>query len=203
MVFDIPEDTLTYFISERSGQGHEHRFRKGDAHEFFYNGLVVTQERAQVLNLGTEAQFNCQFEKKAYVKIAEIRLHGIQQKHLPFAPFIKPRLGYTFLHNTIEHLAEEHRHGVLVEIVADAHQGAAYRKIPDRKQTGLAGIRDISLENIQRQKQRHHLLVHGTDDKALSSIFLAQSMKDYGILTELSSVKKYQGRAACHIYLRL
>jgi hypothetical protein len=28
-------------------------------------------------------------------------------------------------------------------------------------------------------------------------------MKDYGILTELSSVKKYQGRAACHIYLRL
>ena len=72
MVFDIPEDTLTYFISERSGQGHEHRFRKGDAHEFFYNGLIITQEGPQIINFGTESQFNCQFEKKTYVEITEI-----------------------------------------------------------------------------------------------------------------------------------
>ena len=78
MVFDIPEDILTDFVSESSGHWHEHRFRKGGAHEFFYKGMIIAEEWSEILTGRAEAQSHGKLEKEADMKVAEIRFYGIQ-----------------------------------------------------------------------------------------------------------------------------
>ena len=160
MVFDIPEDILTDFVSESSGHWHEHRFRKGGAHEFFYKGMIIAKERPEIITGRAEAQSHGKLKKEADMEVAEIRFYGIQQEYLPFAPLIKTGFSATLLHNTIQDLAQEHRHRVLVQVVTDAHKGTAYRQVPDRKEIGLTGIHNISLKDIERQKKGHDLLVY-------------------------------------------
>ena len=72
MVFDIPEDILTDFVSESSGHWYEHRFRKGGAHKFFYKGVIITEKRPEVLAGRAEAESNCEFQEETDMKIAEI-----------------------------------------------------------------------------------------------------------------------------------
>ena len=101
MVFNIPEDILTDFVSESSGHWYEHRFRKGGAHEFFYKGMIVSQEGSEIFAARTEAERNGELQEKAYVEIAEIRFYGIQKHDLLFTPFIKTLLCCTFLYDAI------------------------------------------------------------------------------------------------------
>ena len=134
MVFDIPEDILTDFVSESSGHWYEHRFRKGDAHKFFYKRMIIAKERPEIITGRAEAQSDSKLKKETDMEIAEIRFDGIQQEYLFFAPLIKPGLCTPFLYDPIQNLAQEHRHSILEKIVPDTHERAAYPQIPDRKE---------------------------------------------------------------------
>ena len=203
MVFYIPEDILTDFVSESSGHWYEHRFRKGGAHKFFYKGMIVAEKRPEIITGRTETQSHSKLKEETDMEVAEIRLDGIQQKNLFFTPLIKPGLGTTFLYDTIQHLTQEHRHCVLVKIVPDAHKGTAYRQIPDRKEIRFSGIHNIGLKDIERQKKGHGLFIYRPDYKTLPSIVFAESMDDYGIFSEFRGVEYYQRGVAGHCYLRL
>ena len=72
MVFNRPEDILTDFVSESSGHWYEHRFRKGGAHEFFYKGVIIPEERPEILTGRAEAEGNCKLQEETDMEIAEI-----------------------------------------------------------------------------------------------------------------------------------
>ena len=88
MIFNIPEDILTDFVSESSGHWYEHRFCKGGAHKFFYKGMIIPEERLKVLAARAEAKGNSKFQEETYMEITEIGFYGIQKQDLLFAPFI-------------------------------------------------------------------------------------------------------------------
>ena len=72
MVFDIPEDILTDFVSESSGHWYEHRFCKGGAHKFFYKRVIISEEWSQAVAGRAEAESYGKFQKETYMEIAEI-----------------------------------------------------------------------------------------------------------------------------------
>ena len=52
------------------------------------------------------------------MEIAEVVCNGIQKQYVLLTPFKKPVFIGAVLYDTIEHLAHEHGHGVLVQAVA-------------------------------------------------------------------------------------
>ena len=101
MIFYVAEDFLRYFISYRSAQRDEHGFGKRKGHELFHDRIVFAHKRYEILSLGTETESDCQFEKKADMEVAEIRLNGIEQKYVLFAPFEKSLFICSILDYTI------------------------------------------------------------------------------------------------------
>ena len=134
MVLDVPENILTYFISDRTGQRNQHGLGKRTCHKARHSLVIFSDKRHQVRTFRTETQYDGEFQKKADMKIAEIRLHCGKQQNLISTPFEQPILRSAFPDYTIDDLTEEHRHGVLVDIVPDAQKRVTRSQVPDGKQ---------------------------------------------------------------------
>ena len=119
------------------------------------------------------------------MEIAEVRIDGIKQQNVSFAPLIKSLLTDTFLKHTEQHLAHEHRHGILVKVASDAGKWTSGGKISGSIKVGLRRLLNVSLKYVQRQEQRHILLAGSTYKKASPSIIPAQGMDDERVLSEL------------------
>ena len=83
----------------------------------------------KVFCLWAESQGDGQFQKKPQMEVAEVLPDRIQQEYAPFAPVEKPLLVHSLADEPEEHLADEHRHRVFVEIASDAVQGMSEGKI--------------------------------------------------------------------------
>ena len=132
------------------------------------------------------------------MEVAEVGLDSIQQKDIPFTPFIQARLIDPILDNPVEHLAHEHCHGIFEDIASDSHQRMACTQIACSIEGRFRRLHDLSLKNIQWQEQRHQFLAGSSYQKTTSSVLSAESMNDDGILTEFGGMKYYQFGVLCH-----
>ena len=64
------------------------------------------------------------------MKIAEVVCNGIQKQYVLLTPFKKPVFIGAVLYDTIENLAHEHGHGVLVQAVAYSKERMRCDRIP-------------------------------------------------------------------------
>ena len=87
------------------------------------------------------------------MEIGEVRLHRRQQQNLLPAPLEESLLCSAFLDCAVDDLAQEHRHRVLVDVVAYTKKGMTRGQVSGSKKGGLGRFCNIRLKDIERKKE--------------------------------------------------
>lgn len=165
---------------------------------------VASGERLESVVVRRESKVHSELQQEAYMKIGEIAFHGIQKQDVPHAALIKPRFIGAVLDYTIQDLADEHRHRVLVEIVAYRVEGMPAGQVPCRIECGTACFRHIRLKYVQGQKEgRLHFGTHALHHKTAPPVIAAQRMEHHRIFSELGGVEDDKFRIYSHLAVLL
>ena len=120
--FQVADYGGGYVATDAAGERNQHCRSQVRTHELSHNSLVLISKRQQVSHFRTEAEGNAELQQEIDVKIAEIRLQGIQGQYLMLTPFIQAVLCRSVIYCTVNHIRHEQGDCILEYIVPDSEQ---------------------------------------------------------------------------------